>query len=167
VAAVRQIAGAAGKLLASAAGPRVATIDIDGWDTHTNQPNRLAQVLPLLAEALVTLKAELTPVWQKTMLVVLTEFGRTVRANGTNGTDHGTGSVALLAGGAVRGGQILGDWPGLQEGQLFENRDVRPTIDLRQVLKAVLATQLGVSSAALDQRIFPQSAAVRPLQGVV
>ncbi len=167
VAAVRQIAGAAGKLLAAQAGPRVATLDIDGWDTHTNQPNRLGLVLPLLAEAMVALKAELTPVWRQTMVVVLTEFGRTVRPNGTNGTDHGTGSVAFLAGGAVRGGRMLGDWPGLQDGQLFENRDVRPTVDLRAVLKTALAQQLGLSSASLDQRIFPGSAAVRPLQAVV
>ena len=103
----------------------------------------------------------------QTCALPISEFGRTVRINGTTGTDHGTGTVAFLAGGAVKGGRVIADWPGLGEAQLWQNRDLKPTTDLRAVLKGVLGDHLGLSRAALDQRVFPGSAQVAPMQGLV
>ena len=105
------------------------------------------------------------PAWKQTVLVAVTEFGRTVAVNGTNGTDHGTASVMLVMGGAVKGGRIAGDWPGL--GQLEENRDLRLATDGRRVMKAVMRDHLGIDAAALDKKVFPDSAALRPLDGLL
>jgi uncharacterized protein (DUF1501 family) len=105
--------------------------------------------------------------WPQTAVAVVTEFGRTARINGTAGTDHGTATIAILAGGAVRGGQVIADWPGLSEAQLHEGRDLKPTIDLRAPLKGLLRDHLGISSTALDTIVFPESAAVRPLSGLL
>ena len=101
--------------------------------------------------------------WRDTTMVVMTEFGRTVHINGTVGTDHGTGTVAFLAGGAVKGGTVLADWPGLAAAQLYEGRDLKPTTDLRAVLKGVLNVQWGLSREVLARDIFPGSDAVGPL----
>jgi uncharacterized protein (DUF1501 family) len=166
--AFRPMAEAAGDLLAASDGPRVAVIDMGGWDTHVGQgtvSGRLAQNLQGLGEGLAQLKTSLGSAWARTAVLVLTEFGRTVAPNGTNGTDHGTASVALLLGGAVKGGRIAGDWPGLD--QLDENRDLRMATDLRAVAKGVLRDHLGVSPAHLDTAVFPDSAAVRPMGGMV
>jgi len=100
-------------------------------------------------------------------VVAITEFGRTARINGTSGTDHGTGTVAFLAGGAVKGGRIIADWPGLREEQLYERRDLKPTTDLRAVLKGVLAEQFDISAAVLGDAVFPQTAALKPMPGLL
>jgi uncharacterized protein (DUF1501 family) len=151
-------------------GPRVAMFDTSGWDTHANEggsTGQLALRLRGLDAALESLKESLGPVWRKTVVLVATEFGRTAAINGTRGTDHGTGAAAFLLGGAVEGGRVIADWPGLARGSLLENRDLKPTRDLRSVMKGVLRDHLGVSAAALDSRVFPGSAPVRPLDGLV
>ena len=164
----KPLAEAAGKLLAAPDGPRVATLEMGGWDTHFNQggtSGRLAQNLAGLADGLQALATALGPVWKETVIVAVTEFGRTVAVNGTGGTDHGTASVAFVIGGAVRGGKMRGDWPGLE--RLEENRDLRVTTDTRAVLKGVLRDHLGIEAAALDHKIFPDAPALKPMDGLV
>ncbi len=111
-----------------------------------------------------TLKTELGPVWKDTTVLIATEFGRTVAVNGTRGTDHGTGGIAFLAGGAVNGGRIVGEWPGLAQKDLYQNRDLRPMTDLRAVCKGVLAQRFGLGEAALARAVFPGSDAVHPIE---
>jgi uncharacterized protein (DUF1501 family) len=151
-------------------GPRVAMFDTSGWDTHANQGGDIGQLalrLRGLDAALEALKDSLGPVWRKTAVLVATEFGRTAAVNGTRGTDHGTGAAAFLLGGAVDGGRVVADWPGLAHDKLLDGRDLRPTRDLRSVMKGVLRDHLGVSSAALESAVFPGSASVRPLAGLI
>ena len=151
-------------------GPRIAMFDTSGWDTHANEggaKGQLALRLRGLDQALAALKEALGPVWRNTAILVATEFGRTAAINGTGGTDHGTGAAAFLLGGAVSGGRVLADWPGLARGSLYENRDVRPTRDLRAIMKGVLRDHLGISTAALDSQVFPDSGGVRALDGLV
>lgn len=105
--------------------------------------------------------------WKDTVVVAVTEFGRTVRVNGTHGTDHGTGTVALIAGGALAGGRVIADWPGLKPERLYEGRDLFPTTDLRGVLKGVLADQFGLSPKILAEAIFPDSASIAPMKGLI
>jgi uncharacterized protein (DUF1501 family) len=100
-------------------------------------------------------------------VAVVTEFGRTARINGTEGTDHGTATVALLAGGALKGGRVIADWPGLKDADLHESRDLKATTDLRAVLKGVLKDHLRLTDAALGSRVFPESVAVRPMPGLL
>ena len=156
------LANAAGRLLAAADGPRLAALEVGGWDTHAAQANRLAYPMRELDEGLMALKAGLGDAWAQTAMLVMTEFGRTVRINGTNGTDHGTGTVAFLLGGAVAGGRVRADRPGLAPNRLFENRDLAPPTDLRALAKGVLAAHRGMGAAALA-RVFPDSAAATPL----
>lgn len=161
---------AAARLMARPGGPRVAAISFGGWDTHNDQGSlagRLGRGLASLDDALAALRRELQPVWRDTVVAVVTEFGRTVRVNGSRGTDHGVGTVALLLGGAVRGGRVIADWPGLAQGQLFEGRDLAPTVDLRAVMKGVLAEHLGLDAARLDGEIFPESRRLRRLEGLL
>jgi uncharacterized protein (DUF1501 family) len=135
---------------------RLASFSIGGWDTHIGQSNIFRRPLKALVAALTTLKAELGPdVWDKTAILAMTEFGRTVRQNGSKGTDHGTGGLAIIAGGAIRGGKVYGRWPGLAEGQLFEGRDLMPTADVREIAAAMLHSQFDVSTGDLTSRIFP------------
>ena len=105
--------------------------------------------------------------WTDTVVAVVTEFGRTARINGTDGTDHGTGTVALLVGGALKGGRVIADWPGLKAADLYENRDLKPTTDLRAVLKGLLKDHLRVDDRALAEAVFPGSEAVKPMGGLV
>ena len=105
--------------------------------------------------------------WRETVVAVITEFGRTARINGTNGTDHGTATVAFLAGGALEGGRVIADWPGLKPAQLYEERDLKPTTDLRAVLKGVLRDHLRVEESVLAASVFPASTDVRPMSGLV
>ena len=150
-------------------GPRVAMFDTTGWDTHANEggsQGQLALRLRGLDAALEALRESLGDVWRNTAVLVATEFGRTAAINGTRGTDHGTGAAAFLLGGAVAGGRVLADWPGLSRGDLYENRDLRPTRDLRSVMKGVLRDHLGVPAAALDSSVFPESGAVRAMDGL-
>jgi uncharacterized protein (DUF1501 family) len=160
------LAGSAGRLLADPQGPRVAAMELGGWDTHAAQLQRLGGALRVLDDGLDALRLGLGPAWSQTAVLVMTEFGRTARINGTMGTDHGTAGVAFLLGGALRGGRVLGDWPGLSPDRLFENRDLTPTMDLRRVAKGLLAGHLGLGSAALA-RAFPDSADATPLSGLV
>jgi uncharacterized protein (DUF1501 family) len=162
------LASAAGKLLAAPDGPRLAVLEMGGWDTHVNQgteSGRLAENLKGLAEGLDGLAQALGPAWSETVLVAVTEFGRTVAANGTNGTDHGTASVLFVMGGAVKGGRMAGDWPGLD--QLQDDRDLRVATDSRRVMKAVLREHLGLDAAALEHKVFPDTAGVAPLSGLL
>ena len=160
------LAGTAGKLLAAPGGPRLAALEIGGWDTHTAQLPRLAGVLHELDGGLAALKDGCGDSWRLTTVLVMTEFGRTVRGNGTKGTDHGTGTVAFVLGGAVKGGRVAANWPGLASSKLFENRDLQPTADLRSVAKGLLAQHLGLDAGALA-KVFPDSQAAAPMQGLV
>jgi uncharacterized protein (DUF1501 family) len=160
-----ELARHAGALLAAADGPRIAAFQLEGWDTHGNQVNGLKAPLAGLDAGLVALKASLGPAWKTTMVVVMTEFGRTAAMNGTNGTDHGTATMALVVGGNVNGGRVAGTWPGLASSQLFENRDLAPTTEIRSVAKGALAAHLGLMDGALA-RIFPGSEAAAPLNGL-
>jgi uncharacterized protein (DUF1501 family) len=167
---VRGAARMAATLMRSSGGPDVAVIEAGGWDTHANQggaKGALAQRLAGLDEALRTLAEELGPLWPQTAVLVVTEFGRTAAMNGTRGTDHGTGGCAFLAGGAVCGGRVIADWPGLSRAALLDKRDLRPTLDLRSVFKAVLDEHLRVDAKTLATRIFPDSSGARPLEGLM
>jgi uncharacterized protein (DUF1501 family) len=160
------LARAAGEMLRAGDGPRIAALEIGGWDTHTAQAIRLAGPLKQLDAGLVALKTALGPVWASAAVLVMTEFGRTARLNGTRGTDHGTATVAFLLGGAVAGGRVNATWPGLGSGQLFENRDLAPTTDLRAVAKGILGSHLGLDSAALGG-VFPGSDGVGAMAGLI
>jgi uncharacterized protein (DUF1501 family) len=166
---VAPLASSAAKFLASPDGPRIAVLDAGGWDTHANQgaaQGVLAQRLGGLDAGLALLKAELGEHWRDTTVLVVTEFGRAAAANGTRGTDHGTAGCAFVLGGAVAGGRVLADWPGLAPRDLHEARDLRPTTDIRALFKAVLHERFGVSEAALAREVFPASDAVRLLEGL-
>jgi uncharacterized protein (DUF1501 family) len=151
-------------------GPQVAVFDTTGWDTHANEggaEGQLAGRLATLDKGLATLRDELGPVWKDTAVLLVTEFGRTAAINGTRGTDHGTGTVALLVGGAVAGGRVIADWPGLGSQALYQGRDLAPTLDLRSVIKGLLAEQLEIPPRTLATDVFPDSAGVKPLSGLV
>ncbi|HEY5624346.1 MAG TPA: DUF1501 domain-containing protein [Gammaproteobacteria bacterium] len=164
------LVAAAGRFLSAPDGPRIAVLETGGWDTHANQgaaQGVLAARLSGLDEGLVTLKSELGDVWRETVVVVATEFGRTVAVNGTRGTDHGTAGCAFVAGGAVNGGRVVSDWPGLARRDLYEGRDLKPTLDLRAVFKGVLEEHFDVTRTELDREIFPSSGDVAPLAGLI
>jgi uncharacterized protein (DUF1501 family) len=150
-------------------GPQIAVFDATGWDTHANEGGAQGQLgarLGALDAGLRTLKEQLGPVWKDTAVLIATEFGRTAAINGTRGTDHGTGAAAFLLGGAVQGGRVVADWPGLSSSALYEGRDLKPTLDMRSVMKGVLAEHLRVPTAALESDVFPDSAKVRGLSGL-
>ncbi len=161
---------AAGRFLSAPDGPRIAVLETGGWDTHANQgaaQGVLATRLRGLDQGIAALKRELGDIWQKTVVVVATEFGRTVAVNGTRGTDHGTAGCAFIAGGAVSGGRIIADWPGLANRDLYEERDLRPTLDLRSAFKGVLSEHFDATREELDREIFPGSDDVAPLEGLI
>jgi uncharacterized protein (DUF1501 family) len=163
-------AGSAAKFMAQADGPRVGALAFDGWDTHADEGavnGRLAALLGALDGAIAAVETGMGPSWRETVVVVVTEFGRTARINGTDGTDHGTATVAFMAGGAVKGGRLIADWPGLKEANLHQNRDLKPTTDLRALLKGVLRDHLRVPEAVLGAKVFPESAAARAVAGLV
>ncbi len=169
-AAMREAAEGAARLMAADDGPRIAALAFDGWDTHVNEggaTGRLAMLLGGLDEAFATFQTGLGPRWKDTTVVAITEFGRTARINGTVGTDHGTGTVMLLAGGAIKGGRVIADWPGLKPAQLYQGRDLAPTTDVRSVLKGLLADQFGLSASVLSDKVFPDSQAVKPMGGLL
>ncbi len=168
--AMRVAASGAARLLAADDGPRVASLCFDGWDTHVNEggaTGRLAQLLGGLDGAIDALQSGLGAAWAQTAILVATEFGRTVHINGTVGTDHGTATVAFLAGGAIRGGRVIADWPGLAPAQLYDARDLAPTTDLRAVAKALLVDHLGLSRTAVDTTVFPGTAHLAPLSALI
>ena len=168
--AMLAIAEGAARLLVRPDGPRIAALSIDGWDTHADEKpgtGRLGKLLGLLDQLFDRLHQGLAPVWNDTVIVAATEFGRTVRINGTAGTDHGTGTVAFLLGGAVKGGRVIADWPGLADKSLLDNRDLKPTTDLRAILKPVLTDHLGLDPRLIESRIFPGSVGATGVRNLI
>lgn len=159
---VQGLGQAVAKLMTGPEGADIVAVSLDGWDTHAGQRGQLQTRLTGLDQLVTGLQDGLGETWSRTAVIVATEFGRTTRANGTQGTDHGTGSSLLLAGGAVKRGGPIGDWPTLADNRLFENRDLAPTLDIRSVFKGVLRDHMGLDRAALDARVFPGSAAEAP-----
>ncbi len=157
----------AARLLAAPEGARIAVIETGGWDTHAGQRGRLAAQLKGLDAMIAALQTGLGPAWGKTVLLVATEFGRTVAVNGTGGTDHGTGSLAMLLGGAVKGGRILADWPGLGASALYEGRDLKPTLSLDTVIASATAEHFALDPARTAQTLFPDLPRSRPVGGLV
>jgi len=166
IARLKLMAGTAGKFLSAPDGPRIAVFDATGWDTHAQEgaaTGQLAQRLDGLDGVLTALATALQPVWKQTAILVVTEFGRTVALNGTRGTDHGTGTCALLVGGAVNGGRVLADWPGLGNRALYQGRDLKPTLDLRAVFKGILQQHFAIGARQLEESVFPSSSAAHPV----
>jgi uncharacterized protein (DUF1501 family) len=162
------LAQAAGRLLGAPDGPRIAALDMYGWDTHVGQgteSGRLFENLAGLAAGLDALAQALGPAWSKTVVLAVTEFGRTVAVNGTNGTDHGTASVMFVMGGAVKGGRLYGDWPGLEK--LQDDRDLRVATDSRGVIKGVLRDHLGIDATSLAGKVFPDVPGLKPADGLI
>jgi uncharacterized protein (DUF1501 family) len=165
-----EVVRAAAGFLRREDGPKVAVFDTNGWDTHANEGGAQGQLAGRLGEldaGLATLREELGPAWKDTAVLLVTEFGRTAAINGTRGTDHGTATAAFLLGGAVAGGRMIADWPGLSSRALYQGRDLAPTLDVRSVLKGVLAEHLAVPARALEQEVFPDSSTARPLRGLM
>jgi len=158
------------KFMTGPNGPQVVAISVDNFDTHANQgagTGLLATRLAYLDTLIDGLSGGLGDEWRNTVIVVATEFGRTARVNGTGGTDHGTASTALVLGGGMKRGGVIGDWPTLQQARLYENRDTAPTLDMRSLFKGVLSDHLGVDRRALDGAIFPDSQMAAVATGVV
>ena len=165
-----EVVRAAAGFLRREDGPKVAVFDTSGWDTHANEGGAQGQLAGRLSEldaGLSTLREELGTVWKDTAVLLLTEFGRTAAINGTRGTDHGTATAAFLLGGAVAGGRVIADWPGLSPRALYQGRDLAPTLDVRSVLKGILAEHLALPAAPLEREIFPDSSSARPLRGLM
>jgi uncharacterized protein (DUF1501 family) len=163
-------AGAAAKFLAQPDGPRIGALAFDGWDTHADEgeiTGRLANLLGALDGAVAAVEKQMGGAWRETVVALVTEFGRTARINGTQGTDHGTATVVLLAGGALKGGRVITDWPGVAEAKLYENRDLKATTDLRAVMKGLLRDHVRVREGALATAVFPDSAVIKPMTGLV
>ena len=165
-----EVAGTAARFLAQPDGPRVGALALDGWDTHVHEGianGRLSQLLGALDDALAAIETNMGPAWNETVVALVTEFGRTARINGTDGTDHGTATVALLVGGALKGGRVVADWPGLKSSDLHENRDLKPTTDLRAILKGLLKDHLRADDRVLAETVFPGSEHVAPMAGLI
>ncbi|HXZ59803.1 MAG TPA: DUF1501 domain-containing protein [Steroidobacteraceae bacterium] len=165
-----EVVRAAAGFLRQEDGPQVAVFDTTGWDTHAHEggaEGQLAGRLAALDKGLATLKEQLGPVWSDTAVLLVTEFGRTAAINGTRGTDHGTATMAFLVGGAVAGGRVIADWPGLSARALYQGRDLMPTLDLRCVLKGVLEQHLEIAPRALEATVFPGSERSRALTGLM
>jgi uncharacterized protein (DUF1501 family) len=160
----------AARFLVDPEGPRIAAMSSDGWDTHAAEnpvKGRLADMLAALDGGIGTLRKELGPVWDNTVIAIVTEFGRTAAINGTSGTDHGTGGAAILIGGAVKGGRVLADWPGLKPADLYEGRDLKPTTRLNAVFAGILRDHVGLGEKEIAQTVFPDSADLKPMDGLV
>jgi uncharacterized protein (DUF1501 family) len=163
-------AAAAARFLSRPDGPRIGALAYDGWDTHADEGavnGRLSALLGALDAALAALETGMGPTWRETVVAIVTEFGRTAHLNGTNGTDHGTATIMLLAGGALKGGRVVADWPGLKQANLYEGRDLKATTDVRAVLKGVLKDHLRLDATALASKVFPSSQAAKPMPGLV
>ena len=164
------VATQAAAMMARPDGPRIAVLEAYGWDTHVGQgaaEGQLARRLANLDAAMAAFRTGMGGAWRDTVVTIVTEFGRTARPNGNRGTDHGTGAAAFLLGGAVKGGRVIADWPGLADPQLFEGRDLAPTMDVRSVLKTVLAGHLAIDPGRLDREVFPDSADAAAREGVI
>jgi uncharacterized protein (DUF1501 family) len=159
-------AEAAAAALVEADGPRVAFLESFGWDTHYGAPQRMDQLFAGLDATIATLKRGLAPVWDRTVIVTLSEFGRTAAENGSQGTDHGTGGTSFLMGGSVRGGRVVGDWPGLATAALYEGRDVYPANATEALLKAALGGHLGLAPGFVEDEVLPGTRTIAPLEGL-
>lgn len=159
--------GAAGGFMAKTDGPRVGFVEDNGWDTHANEAAILQRKLAELDAGIKAYHDAMGATWSRTVVVIATEFGRTAAINGTGGTDHGTGGAMFLTGGALRGGHVAGQWPGIARGQLYQDRDLHATTDLRSVFKGVLAAHLNLSESALETRIFPDSGKAQPTENLI
>lgn len=148
-------AKAAADLLRRQDGPRIAVMESEGWDTHFDQERRLSNLFKQISNAVLTLKSGLGPVWNQTAVLIVSEFGRTAAENGNRGTDHGTGGLAMMAGGQIRGGQIIGDWPGLKTSRLYQKRDLNPVNDYESIFKSVLISHLGLSDNYVMDQVLP------------
>ncbi|MBV2149872.1 DUF1501 domain-containing protein [Sphingobium sp. AS12] len=157
----------AARLLGEQGGARIAMIETGGWDTHAQQRGRLAAQLRGLDAMMDALKQGLGPLWANTMVLVATEFGRTVKINGTQGTDHGTASMAMLLGGAVQGGRVIADWPGLADAALYEGRDLRPTMALDALIGSAVAGHFGIEGPRAMAGLFPETGSARLIDGLV
>ena len=160
---------AAADLLKRQDGPNIAALEFNGWDTHRGQgmaQGSLDRRLKQLADGLAAFRKAMGSHWSTMNVVVLSEFGRTVRPNGSGGTDHGTGGVGFVLGADLARVAVHGDWPGLREADLFENRDVRPIHDTRALLQAVLRRRFDLNSTQLTQ-VFPEANSLRPLSGLM
>lgn len=157
----------AAKLLTPTNGARIAMIETGGWDTHAGQRARLGAQLKGLDAMIGALKAGLGTLWGETLVLVATEFGRTAAINGTGGTDHGTGAATMFLGGAVKGGRVVGDWPGLAQANLFEARDLRPVTDLDALIGGAVAQHFGVDPDRVMRTLFPASAKRRAIEGTI
>jgi len=166
-AALPALMAAAGKFLVRDDGPQLGFVEDTGWDTHAAETPTLQRKLQQLDDGLRAFHEAMGSAWPRTVVVVVTEFGRTAKPNGTGGTDHGTGGAAFLAGGAIAGGRIAGQWPGLSPQDLNEGRDLHTTTDMRALFKGVLAGHMQVPQSLLDTKVFPDSAAVKPMQGLL
>ena len=167
---VKAFAVTAAKFLTAPDGPSIAVLSLDGFDTHANQGaanGQLANRLGITDDVIAGLQQGMGDQWKNTVVVLATEFGRTARVNGTNGTDHGTASTVILAGGALKSGGIVGDWPTLAQGKLFENRDLAPTMDVRSIFKGVLIEHLGVDGRRVETVVFPNSREAQPVRGLI
>lgn len=165
-----ELMSAAARFLTAVDGPNIAVVELGGWDTHANQGTTqgpLANRLAALDRGIANLRAGLGSAWDNSVIAIVTEFGRTVRVNGTRGTDHGTATAAILAGGAVHGGKVVADWPGLAAKDLFEGRDLRPTTDVRSLFKSVLLEHLGLAPGFVEDTVFPDSRAAAPLKNLL
>lgn len=159
-------ANAAARIMAAKDGPRIAVMDSLGWDTHNNQGGRLSRLLREVDESILAMKIGLGNHWKNTVIMVFSEFGRTAAENANQGTDHGTGGLALLAGGAVKGGRVAGDWPGLSRKALHQRRDLRPVNSLESVFKAILISHLGISDSHIADHVFPGNKTA-PMGGLI
>jgi uncharacterized protein (DUF1501 family) len=170
-AGARQDPASLGKLaagfLSREDGPRIAMIETGGWDTHSAQMPRLAAQLKALDTMLAALRDGLGPAWSKTTVLVATEFGRTAAANGTGGTDHGTASVAMVIGGAVAGGRVVADWPGLRQSDLYQARDLKPTASLDALITGVASESLGLDPHRTSRTLFAQAGSAQPMTGLI
>ncbi|MEZ5909816.1 MAG: DUF1501 domain-containing protein [Hyphomicrobiaceae bacterium] len=165
-----ETAETAARLMSAADGPRIGALSYNGWDTHANEgaaTGQLGQRLAGLDAAIKAFADGMGAAWKHSVVAVVTEFGRTARINGTRGSDHGTGTVAILAGGSIRGGRMIADWPGLSDRALRDGRDLAPTTDLRAVFKGLLRDHLAIPEQALARRVFPDSAAIKPFDGLL
>jgi uncharacterized protein (DUF1501 family) len=157
----------AASFLAKANGPRVAMIETGGWDTHTAQEARLARQLKSLDSMIAAIREGLGSVWQKTTIVVATEFGRTAATNGTGGTDHGTGSTAMILGGDVNGGRVITDWPGLSNSALYEGRDLKPTTNLATLIASITSASFQLDPAQVNKVLFAEANKTKALEGLL
>ncbi len=167
---LRTMMEAAAKFLNADDGPRIAVLEASGWDTHANQgagSGALANRFAALDSGLGALQSGLAANWSRTVVIVVTEFGRTVRVNGTRGTDHGTATAAILLGGAVDGGRVIADWPGLGNADLYQDRDLKPTADTRGLFKGVLTDHLQLPPAFVDRAVFPDSMKAVAMRGLI